>query len=357
MRDKNFSLAAIHDVTKDRSRVDLPRMEIGGLDAVFFAVFTGQGKRTPEAHKSVKEKAVEIFKTIHSHVEAWPGLVEIAYNSDDVKRIADSGKKVFCIGIENGYPIGDDINKVSKFYEYGARYITLCHTKNNDICDSANDEEEFGGVSEFGKKVIAEMNRLGIMIDVSHISDKSFFDVIKYSKAPVIASHSGARALCDNPRNMSDEMIKTLAANGGTIQIVLMSDYLKTPVPNPERDSARTTVFSKYGEYSDLSDNEREQLHNELSEIDKKFPRKLASVKDAVDHIDHVVKLAGIDHVGIGSDFDGGGGIDGCQDAGDMGNITFELLSRGYSKEDIEKIWSGNLLRVWKAAENTAANE
>jgi len=198
------------------------------------------------------------------------------------------------------------------------------------------------------------MNNLGIIVDVSHVSDSSFYDVIKISRAPVIASHSSVRSLCDHPRNMSDEMIKTLADNGGVIQITLVDEYIKTPEPNPGRDSARAVLKEKYKNYGELSKDQREELHVDIAKLQKEFPKKLATLKDAVDHIDYVVKLVGIDHVGIGSDFDGGGGLDGVFDVSEMGNITLELVKRGYSEEDIEKIWGGNLLRVFKEVEKFA---
>jgi len=190
------------------------------------------------------------------------------------------------------------------------------------------------------------MNRLGVMIDVSHASDQSFYDVLKMSKVPVIASHSCARALCDNPRNLTDDMLKALAANDGVVQMCILSDYVKKPIPSPERDSARKEIRKKYNNFQDLTDAQWEVASAEWHAIDAEFPRQLASVSDAVDHIDYMVKIAGIDHVGIGTDFDGGGGLSDCKDVSQLGNITLELLKRGYSEKDIKKIWGGNLMRV-----------
>jgi membrane dipeptidase len=255
--------------------------------------------------------------------------------------------------MENGYPIGEDLAKVEEFYNLGARYITLCHTRNNQICDSSTDSTEHNGLSSFGRDVLAEMNRLGLMIDVSHISDSSFYDVIKYSKAPVIASHSCARALCDNPRNLSDDMLIKLAENGGVIQFCILSSYVKTPEPNPLRDSLRAAVRKKYRGFRDLSDEELKDARRDWYAIDTIAPRKLATVSDAVDHIDHIVNLVGIEHVGIGTDFDGGGALADCLDVSELPNITKELLVRGYAEEDIRKIWGENLMRVLGQVEIT----
>jgi membrane dipeptidase len=187
-----------------------------------------------------------------------------------------------------------------------------------------------------------------MMIDISHVSDKTFYDVISRTKAPVIASHSCARAICNNPRNMTDDMLKALAKNGGVIQMCILSDYVKKPDPFPARDSAFTALKKRYRNFSDLTDDESDKVHHEWDELDRKYPQKLATVSDVVDHIDHMVKIAGVDHVGIGTDFDGGGGVTGCFDVSEMKNITEELMTRGYSDSDIEKIWGGNLIRVMK---------
>lgn len=327
--------------------VDFPRMKEGGLNAEFFAVFTGQGPRNDSSFNKVHQKALEIFDAIHKNVEKNSTLAEMAYTADDAYRIKKAGKIAAFIGVENGYPIGKDISRVKQYYDLGARYITLSHSRNNDICDSSTDPKgaESNGLSPFGEEVVKEMNRLGMMIDVSHISDKSFYDVIKLSKAPVIASHSSCRALCENQRNMDDNMLLALKQNGGVIQICILSDYLKTPEPNPELAAKRKELQGKYGDYNNLSEDLKKQVRSEYRAIQKKY-EKLATVKDAVDHIDHVVQVIGIDHVGIGTDFDGGGGIDGCKTASDMKNITIELVKRGYTKNDIEKIWGGNAMRV-----------
>jgi membrane dipeptidase len=349
----DFDLSERHNYKLDRSCVDFPRMVEGGLDAIFMASFVGQGDRDSDAYKVAFEKAMQQIDSIHSHVKARIDEAELAFSPDDAYRIEKAGKRAVFIGIENGYPIGMDIAKVEVFYKKGARYITLCHTSNNDICDSSTDTIEYNGLSSFGEEVVQEMNRLGIMIDVSHISDSSFYDVIKLSTKPVIASHSCSKAICDNPRNLSDDMLRKLAESGGVVQMCILSDYVKTPLQYPERDSAKQLVREKYRGFNDLSEEEMDSARIEWYAIDTIFPQKLATVSDMVDHIDHMVKIAGIDHVGIGTDFDGGGGLADCVDVSQLGNITYELVNRDYSEEDIRKIWGGNMMRVMQIVQET----
>lgn len=335
--------------------VDFPKMVEGGLHAEFFVVFTPQGPRNDSTYNKVQQKALEIFNAIHKNVEKNNSMAEIATTPDDAYRLKREGKIAAFIGMENGYPIGKDITKIRQFYDLGARYMTLAHTKNNDICDSSTDPvgAENDGLSTFGMKVVKEMNRIGMMVDISHISDKSFFDVLKITNAPVIASHSSCRALCGSPRNLSDDMLLALKENGGVIQICMVGNFLKTPEPNPELDSRLKELKDKYGDFEALPDSIKKIVNKEFKNILKTY-EKPATVKDLVDHIDHVVQVIGIDYVGIGTDFDGGGGVDGCRSASDIKNITIELLRRGYSKSDIKKIWGGNLMRVFRKVEEIA---
>ena len=346
--DPDFNMAEKHDVKNGGSRMDFPRMKEGGLDGAFFAVFTGQGPLTDEGRQNAYQHAKTTFDNIYKTAALHADLAGIALTPKDGYRLHKEGKISMFIGVENGYPIGLNINRIQEFYNLGARYITLCHTKNNDICDSSTDKAGplHNGLSDFGKQVVAEMNRLGIMVDVSHMSDKSFKDVIATSKVPVIASHSCAKAICDNPRNLSDDLLLALAQNGGVIQMCILSAYVKTPDPNPARDSAESALRQKYGDWSKLSPEDQKVARAAYTAVRQNYPEKMATVSDMVDHIDHIVKIAGIDHVGIGTDFDGGDGLADCMDASQMGNITLELVKRGYSKNDIAKIWSGNLFRV-----------
>jgi membrane dipeptidase len=352
MLRREWDIGERHEPGQRRSgKIDLPRMSEGGLDAEFFAVYIGQGERTPEGYARARERASLMLDAIHKMGEDYPQLVELATSPEDAYRLEKEGKRAAFIGMENGYPIGKDLSLVKEYYERGIRYITLCHSSDNDICDSSTDRRnpEDNGLSDFGKEVVAECNRLGIMVDVSHISDKSFFDVLEVTKAPVIASHSSVRTLCDHPRNLSDEMLEALAANNGVIQICFVSSFVKKTKPNPEREKALAKLREKYGSWSEVKDeNLREKMENEYMDIYEKYSEEKATVEDLVDHIDYVVKLIGVDHVGIGTDFDGGGGVEGCDDVSELPNITKELLRRGYSEEDIQKIWGKNIMRVFR---------
>ncbi|MBD3415099.1 MAG: membrane dipeptidase [Candidatus Aminicenantes bacterium] len=347
-----FDMGEFHGPENQRrGKIDLPRMKQGGLDAEFFAAYVGQGERTEQGFDKARQRADRLIKAVHDMCDRYPDLVGLATEPDDAERLEKQGKIAAFIGMENGYPIGKDLSLVGKFYNKGVRYITLCHSSDNDICDSSTDrrEPEDKGLSEFGKKVVAECNRLGIMVDVSHISDQSFFDVMEASRAPVIASHSCVRTLCDHPRNLSDEMLKALAENNGVIQICFVSSFVKKTDPNPERQKAIQELEKKYGEYSEIKDEKvRQKVRDEYMKIMEKYPRPSATVEDMVDHIDYVTELIGVEHVGIGTDFDGGGSLQGCSDVSEMPNVTKELLKRGYSEEEIEKIWGGNVMRVFR---------
>ncbi len=358
LMDETWDVGVRHN-PKERgsSKLDLPRMKEGGLDAAFFAVFVGQRPRTPENYVWARQKADDLVKAIKRMCDQYSGVISLATRADQASGNQARGLLSAYMGMENGFPIGKDITNVQRYYSMGIRYITLCHTKNNDICDSSTDRKgpEHNGLSEFGRQVVGEMNRLGMMVDISHVSDKSFYDVLQVSKAPVIASHSCARALCDNPRNLSDDMLKALAAKGGVMQMCLLSDYVKKPEPNPAREAALKALREKYGPWDQVKDEQiKKEYRNEYYDIIEKHPVEKATVQDVVDHIDHVVELVGIDYIGIGTDFDGGGGVIGCNDVSELPNITIELMKRGYSEQDIEKIWSGNILRVFRQVEQIA---
>ncbi len=334
-------------IRNERGCVDFPKMKEGRLDAEFFAIFIGQGPRTPEAFEREHGRTLAIFDSIKASVERNKTQAGIALTPDDAVRLKAEGRVAIFMGIENGYPIGTDLSKIRQYYDLGARYITLCHSANNDICDSSSDKAgpEHNGLSAFGEEVVREMNRVGMMIDVSHISDESFYDVLAITKAPVIASHSSCRALCENPRNINDDMLQALKKNGGVIQICILSDYLRQPVPNPEYDAKMKELRDKWRNMGELTEAQQEQRWEEISRLREQYV-KLATIGDAVNHIQHVIDVIGIDYVGIGSDFDGGGSIEGCTDASMMKNITNEMIRRGYNREEIAKIWGGNFMRV-----------
>ncbi len=360
----NFATEEVDPGVRGDSLVDLPKMREGGLDVVFFVVFVGQTERTPENYEKAKADAMTKFDAIHRMAEKmYPDQIEIAYTADDVERIHKSGKLVAAICIENGYVIGKDLSLIEKYQKLGARYITLAHGGHNDISDSSTPRENLGdveaehnGISAFGEKVIAEMNRVGMMVDVSHISKKASLDAMKLSKAQVMASHSSTHALCPVARNMDDEQLMALKENGGVIQIVALDGFVKQD--SPEKTAAMEKALAEFGikhrrEFRTLDEATLAKAKEARKAVDGKYPGP--TVQDFVNHIDHAVKLIGIDHVGISSDFDGGGGLAGWKDASETLNVTTELVRRGYSEEDIRKLWGANALRVWRDVERISA--
>ena len=356
MIEPGFDLSERHNPLDTGSKVDYPRMKEGGLDAIFFAAFVSQDIRDNEGNERAKTLVLEMIDAVISSTEENSDLVGLALTPKDAYALERDGKRAIYLAIENGYPIGDDLANIELFFNKGVRYITLVHSSNNDIADSATDSSgaEHNGLSAFGEEVVEEMNRLGIMVDVSHASDDVFFDAIALSEAPIIATHSNARSVTEHQRNMSDEMLRLMAENGGVVQMTLLSSYLRDEPPNPERSAALEELRSSMKNVGVMTPEERAERRSAFNEINEKFPTPLATVKHVVDHIDHMVSIAGIDHVGIGCDFDGGGGIDGVFDASEVMNITIELVRRGYSEEDIEKIWGKNVMRVFEEVQKVA---
>jgi membrane dipeptidase len=355
MLDGNFDIGVRN--TPPQSRVDFPRMKKGGLDAIFFAAFTGQKERTAENTENAYQLANQMIDATWKACSKYSDMAEVAVTPADVIRLEKQGKTAIYIGMENGFPIGTDIKRVKEFYNQGVRYVTLCHSLNNNICDSSSDKKgaEHNGLSKFGEEVVREMNKYGMMVDVSHISDKSFYDVIKLSNAPVIASHSSVRAIAPHHRNMTDDMIKTLAKNGGVIQICLLDDYIKDPDTtsvNYQKKKELNLIYDT--KFDSMTEDEKKALRREWRSLGVKYPKVQPTVADCVDHIDYVKNLVGIDYVGIGSDFDGGGGVDGCADVSQFPNITAEMLNRGYTEEEIRKVWGENFFRVFRAVEKMA---
>lgn len=352
----DYDIGKVNDPENGGGQVDFPRMKQGGVDAICFATFLSQGERTQKDFEESKTNAMASLKRIKDAVNSYPELAELAMKPEDAYRIEKQGKRAVFLSIENGFSLGLDNSLIKKYYDQGVRVSGLSHARNNEICDSANDTPEHNGLSEAGRKVVAEMNQLGIVIDVSHISDKAFYDVIEATQVPIVATHSSARTLCDNPRNMSDDMLRALAENGGVIQLCLLSNYIKVVPQDPQRVEALNALEKKYSGRLE-SEEDRTEYQKERAEINRLHPVKQATVADAVDHIDHIVEVAGIDHIGIGSDFDGGGGLADCRDASEMGNITLELVKRGYTEEEIRKIWAGNFFRVMQQAQDFAAGQ
>ena len=305
-----------------RNQVDLPKMEAGGLDAAFLIVYVGQARTIDSATMAAAyDAAMEKFAAIHRLTDTLaPARVGLARTSTEARAIAASGRKVVFIGIENGFPIGTDLGRIKQFADLGGRYLSLAHNGHSQLSDSNTGERDgiwlHNGLSPLGREAVAELNRQGVMIDISHPSKASMLQTIALTRAPIIASHSGVRAICNHSRNLDDEQLRAMQRNGGVVQLVAFNSYVKC---GPSSNGARATV------------------------------------RDFVDHIDYTVKLIGIDHVGISSDFDGGGGVEGWRDASETFNVTLELVRRGYTEAQIAKIWSGNLLRVLDEVQQMSA--
>lgn len=342
---------------EDAGQWDLPRMREGELDAAFMVVYVGQGPLTPEGYRSAYERAVQLFDWSYAVAEADPDA-EIALTVADARRIHQSGRRALFLGVENGYPMGTDIAYVSEFYDRGMRYLTLAHSSDNEIAASSgtsSDEREDYGLTDYGRQVVRELNRLGVMVDVSHVSDKTFYDVLEMTDVPVVLTHSACRALASHSRNITDDMLRRLAENGGVIQLVALDSFLKDPEPNSDRDREIQALNEEFGDISGMSGDRFAEYRSRRNEIRQKYPGSPATLEDFMQHIDHAVAVAGIDQVGFGSDFDGGGGIEGLEDVTKLPDVTVEMLRRGYSEEDIKKFWGGNLLRVMGAVEAAAA--
>ncbi|MEM6683216.1 MAG: dipeptidase [Pseudomonadota bacterium] len=357
MIEPGFDMAERHDPLETGSKVDYPRMKEGGLDAIFFAAFVAQDIRDDAGNSRAKALGLQMLDAVIASTQTHADIAGLAVDPADAYALEKAGKRAIFLALENGYPVGSDIANLDVFYKKGVRYITLVHSTNNDLADSVTDPKgpEHGGISAFGAQVVLEMNRLGIMVDVSHGSDDVLYDALALSKAPIVASHSNARAVTDHPRNMTDEMLKMLAENGGVVQLTMLSDYVRERPENPEFDAARAALMSTMRPYAEMTREEQVAARKAFGALNEKYKLPPATVQQAVDHIDHIVQVAGIDHVGIGCDFDGGGGIEGVFDASEVMNITIELVRRGYDEEDIAKIWSGNLMRVFREVQTVAA--
>ena len=375
---KNFTDSVNYTQRLD-TQINLPKMQEGGLDVAWLIVYTGQDSLTSEGYAAAEANAMAKFDAIHRLCEnIAPDEIELALTSEDVRRIDAAGKKVAMIGVENAYPIGEDMSNFEKYFNLGARYISLAHNGHSQFSDSNTGELDnvwlHNGLSKMGEDAVKEMNRLGIMIDVSHPSKEAFNQMIALSKTPLIASHSSARALCDHSRNLDDEQLQLLKENGGVVQTVAFKSYLNTEKYESRNEKVKEIekgvmdslemVSIPRKEVMALPQDERDAYMSKYAVVNKIVDSKIAKmsnlppavdVADFVNHIDYIVDLIGINHVGISSDFDGGGGIKGWSDASETFNVTLELVKRGYTKEEIEKLWGGNLLRVLDEVQAFAA--
>lgn len=359
------------------AQATLPKMEEGGLDAGWFIVYTRQGPLDEEGYAAAYANAIDKFDAIHRMVNEYaPGRIELAHTSDDVRRIAASGRLVALIGVENAYPLGTDIGRIEEFYNRGARYMSLAHTGPSQLSDAHSGEQDgnwlHNGLSDMGRRAIAEMNRLGIIVDISHPSKASIMQTLELSRAPVIASHSSARALSDRSRNLDDEALRAVAANGGVVHAVALRSFVDNEKAAARREAmaaavaeiaaARGVEILDREAASALPGDQRRGHRQRVRRLHAAAAEQLAEsgphdvdVADFVDHIDYMVKLIGIEHVGISSDFDGGGGVAGWDDASETFNVTLELVRRGYTEEQIAMLWNGNLLRVLDEVQEVAA--
>lgn len=362
------------------TQVNLPKMEQGGLDVAWFIVYTGQSTLDAAGYAAAYANAIDKFDAIHRLAEEIaPDQIEIAYTSDDVRRIVAADKKVAMIGIENAYPIGLDMTNIKDFQERGGRYMSLAHNGHSQFADSNTGERDnvwlHDGLSEMGREAVAEMNKWGIMIDVSHPSKGAIMEMLDLTRAPLIASHSSARAMSEHSRNLDDEQLLRIKENGGVVQTVAFSSYLNAE-KNARFSEARNNLIAEiaaglgvevlsFPEIGALSQTERAIYRSRMDEINALAAPRIEAeihtiappvdVVDFVNHIDYMVDLIGLEHVGISSDFDGGGGISGWNDASETANVTIELVRRGYTEEQIGLLWSGNLLRVLDDVQRIAA--
>lgn len=350
-----WSIEEEHDVHLDYTQVDLPRMKKGGLDGGFWAIYTSQGPLTVEGFHKARDFAILRGVSIRQMVAADPANFALALEAKDAAPIAAAGKRVVYMSIENAYPLGEDVSLLQTFYDMGVRVVGFAHFAHNQFADSSTDPSKkprYGGLSPLGKELLKEMNRLGVVPDASHSSDQVLDDLLALSTTPVLLTHSGCKAIYDHPRNIDDDHLKALAAKGGVIQMNAYGSYLKASKPNPERQKAMGALFASLREGGAITAEKRAELLARRQEIDRLYPETdRATFDDFMTHMLHALKVVGPDHVGIGADWDGGGGVVGMEDVVDLPKITDALLKAGYSEADVQKIWSGNVLRVLAAAE------
>ncbi len=343
---KGWDFAAPHDVAVDGTQCDLPRMRTGGIDALVMAVYTGQAARTPEAFVLVYEQAVRVFERTHEVIRHNAARCGLALTAADARRLKQEGRRAFFLSIENSYSLGRDAGNIAEFHRLGMRMLGLTHMLNNDIADASTDPRgpEWGGLSPLGRAVVTECNRLGVVLDASHTSDAALGDLLKWSKQPVILSHSGCRAVCDHPRNVGDELLRALAVQGGVIQINALPIAV-VPTKDDGRAAAYADMLLRMADKVPTPE-VKAWARSEWHRLETAYPNPAVTMDDFVRHIEHAVRVAGIDHVGIGCDFDGGGGFPGLNSVADYPNLTAALLARGWSETALVKLWGGNTLRL-----------
>lgn len=350
-----WDFGAGHDFATDRSQCDLPRMRAGGCDALVFAIYVGQGARSPAGHARAHDLAVQCLEGTWAVAQEHRAACAIATTAEAARRLKRGGRRALFLSLENAYSVGRELAHVQTFHRLGVRMIGLTHMLHNDVADSSTDPRnvEWGGLSGLGRDLVAECNRLGIVLDASHASDGALRQLLDVSRAPVVLSHSGCSAVCDHPRNVGDELLRALAAQGGVIQINALPISLVTD-PGNSRTRGLAEVALRYHDLP-LSPDVVAAAQRDYDAVCAHHPNPTVTLEDFIDHIEHAVEIAGIEHVGIGCDFDGGGGgFAGLSDVADYPNITRALLSRGWSEAELAKVWGENTLRVFAAAERVA---
>lgn len=355
LRRPGWSIAERHDPAADYTQCDFPRMREGGLDAGVFVVFVDQGPRTPAGYAAIRDNALRTFLRIHAVAARHADQCALALAADDGPRIAASGRRAIYLSVENGYAIGRDLTLLKTYHDLGARFFGLAHSAHTDLADSATDANppEWNGLSPLGREVVAECNRLGLVLDGSHASDAATRALIALSQTPVLLTHSGCRAIRDHKRNATDDLLRALAAKGGVIQMNTVSHFVVAAPPNPELDAAQAKLVQRYAGRAQ-TDEESAAAYLERLKLRRELGKHRATLDDFLRHLFHAIEVAGVDHVGIGADMDGGGGVAGLEDVSDYPKITLALVQRGFTEEDIAKIWGGNTLRVLRRAEDFA---
>ena len=351
-----FDIMHSHTFADDFSQVDVPRMNSGGLDGGFWVIYTPQGPVTEAGFKSSRDTALLRAMAIHKMVAANPDTFALATEPEDAKAIAEQGKKIVYVSMENAYPLGEDLSLLDTFYKMGLRMVGPVHFKNNQFGDSSTDPDgqQYGGLSPLGKELVKKANELGIILDGSHAHDDLLEDMIELSKTPVILSHSGTKTIYDHPRNVNDSLLKKLVESGGVLHVNAYSSYLKELPQDPERGKAYGKLFRQMGNIAQMSEAEIAALKAKRKQIDMEHPAVRATFEDYMEHFLHILEVAGPKHTGVGADWDGGGGVETMMDVAALPKITERLLAEGYTEEDLADIWGNNVLRLLQQAKDYA---
>jgi membrane dipeptidase len=354
-----YDIMKRHSYEREGTQVDYPRMQDGGLDGGFWAIYMGQGPLTPEGYQQVRDKALIRATSIHKMVAANPDVFEIALTSADAARINATGKKIVYLSMENSYELGEDLSLLDSFYKLGVRMAGPVHNGTNQLADSTNPGAvgaKWGGLSPMGREYVKRANELGIILDGSHSADSTIEQMVDLSATPIILSHHGCDGVFEHPRNIPDALLKKLAAKGGVIHMNALGSFLKVLPQSKERMEAMTALRAKWGDADDLTGERYEQYLDERMALNKQFPENRATFEDYMEQVLYAIKLVGVDHVGFGADWDGGGGVAGYDDVSMIPKVTERLLKEGYTEADLQKMWGGNVVRLLKAAEDYKAS-